>query len=272
MGEISQLERQLGRVNQQLKESERVIAQFQRQITELEQLRPATDTSHRSSSRASIKVTWREGEKAPCEMNISSYSAVDGTALYVRLDDKCVYAFTIHTSHWSQLPESPTTDCPSVIINDLLTLVGGDKSIDGITNQLFSLTGRRWSEEFPPMSTKRWCSTALCTETALIVAGGERDGYSSLKTVEVMNITTKQWSTAASLPKPLSYAPATVCGDQVYILGESKIYTYSVLTLVQSYKSFLASIRNIGAREATAPPVTQTTCVSIHGRLLAVGG
>ena len=68
--DIDRLERQLGRVNQQLEESERVIAQFQRQIAELEQLKPAADATPRSneqssSSRASIKLTWREGEKAP---------------------------------------------------------------------------------------------------------------------------------------------------------------------------------------------------------------
>ena len=55
------------------------------------------------------------------------------------------------------------------------------------------------------------------------------------------------------------------------------MYTCSLQTLLQSCKSFLASFRNRsrGARlwkEAAAPPVTQTTCVSIHGRLLAIGG
>ena len=58
MGEIDRLERQLRHVNQQLEESEKGIAQIQRQITELEQLR--------KEQRASIKLTWREGKKAPC--------------------------------------------------------------------------------------------------------------------------------------------------------------------------------------------------------------
>jgi phage shock protein A len=47
--EKKRIERQLGRVNQQLEESERVMAQFQRRISELEQLRPATDATPRSS-------------------------------------------------------------------------------------------------------------------------------------------------------------------------------------------------------------------------------
>ena len=148
---------------------------------------------------------------------------------------------------------------------------------------MFSLTGhgngRRWTEEFPPTPTRRWGSIALCTGTALIVAGGWSKDYSELKTVEVMNTTTKQWSTAADLPQPITCHQAAVCGDQIYILGEHYIYMYmytcSVLTLIQSCKSFLASIRNRGARvwkEAAAPPVTLTTCVSIHDQLLTIGG
>ena len=282
--EKSRLERQLGHVNQQLEESEQLIAQFQRQVAELEQLRLAIDTTpkskEQSSSRASIKLIWREGKKAPCKMVISSYSAADGTTFYVRQENESVYAYTISTSSWSQLPDSPTDSCPSVITNNLLTHVGGYNS-GNITNQLFSLTGegsgRRWTKKFPPMPTKRRGSTALCTGTTLIVAGGVTKEFSMLKTVEVMNTGIEQWSTAAELPLPLWQAPAAVYGDHVCVLGKSSkvMYTCSVPTLIQSCKSFLASIRNRDARiwkQAAAPPVTLTTCVSIHNQLLAIGG
>jgi N-acetylneuraminic acid mutarotase len=204
---------------------------------------------------------------------------VGGSALYIRvkLANK-VFRYSFSTSSWSQLPDSPTESCPSVIINNLLTLVGGycyDQ--DSYTNQLFSLTGegsgRRWSEEFPPMPTKRQGTTAACTGTAVIVAGGL--GMAPIQTVEVMNTETLQWSTAADLPHPLSYAQATVCGDQIYILGKSNMYTCSLQALIQSHKSFLARFRKGSARvweEVAAPPVTKTTCVSFHGRLLAIGG
>ena len=73
----------------------------------------------------------------------------------------------------------------------------------------------------------------------------------------------------------ISHTPAAVCSNQIYILEKATMYTSSVLTLVQSRKSFL-SIRNRGVarvwREVAAPPVTRTTCMSIHGRLLAIGG
>ena len=284
--EKKRIERQLGRVNQQLEESERVIAQFQEQIAELEQLRPATDATPRSkeqnSSRASIKLTWGEGKKAPRRMFDLYGSAVDSNMLYVKVGTKQIYAFTISTYIWSQLTDSPYVEgCPLAIINNLLTLVGGDTSDIRInaSNRLFSLTGegraRRWTEEFPPMPTKRWGSTALCTKTAVIVVGGEAKDDSPLKTVEIMSTVTKQWSTAVDLPQSVTYAPAALCGEQVYILGETSMYTCSLVTLILSRKSFLASLRKGDAgvwNEIAAPPVKLTTCVSIHGQLLAVGG
>ena len=273
---IDQLKRQLRSLNQQL---EQVTAQFQRRIVDLEQLRPATDASSSSrEQRASIELTWREGEKAPCTMSGSYRAAVDSSSLYVVLVDQ-TFCYTISTSSWSQLPGSPTFFCTSVIINGLLTLIGG--RICGartITNKHFSLTGegsgRRWTEKFPPMPTKRYSIIVLCTEAALIVTGGEND-ESTLQTVEVMDIECLQWSTAADLPQPLSYAPASLCGGQVYILREFHMYTCSLQALLQSWKSFLASLRNRGARvwrKVVAPPVIQTTCVSIHGQLLTIGG
>ena len=68
--EINRLERQLGCVNQQLEESEQINAKFQKRIAELKRLRPA------------IKLMWREGKEAPCQMNIPYCAASDGSNLY----------------------------------------------------------------------------------------------------------------------------------------------------------------------------------------------
>ena len=278
--EINRLERQLGRANQQLEESEQANTQLQRQIAELEKLKLATDASSSSKEqRASVKLIWREGEKAPCKMSNSFCAAIDNSTLYVRQATSYqMFVYTTSTSSWSRLPDSPTTSCPTVVINSLPTLVGGKRS-GTLTNQLFSLTGegsaRRWTEEFPPMPTKRLGSNALCTGTALIVVGGKDKGMLPLQAVEVLNFETLQWSTAADLPKPLSLASLAVCGDFVYILGDSNMYMCSIFTLIQSHKSFLAAVRKRGAtvwKKVAIPPVTETSCVSTHGRLLAIGG
>ena len=94
-----------------------------------------------------------------------------------------------------------------------------------------------------------------------------------LQTVEVMNTETLQWSTAAHLPQPVLCAPGAVCGDHVYILLLESCYkfmfTCPVSALIQSCKSKpTADVWNTVA----APPVTKTTCVSILGRLLTIGG
>ncbi len=275
-GEIRQLKREL-------EENERVTTQFQRRVAELEQLRSGADASFEgSSSRANIKLTWRMGKRAPCKSDYQYCTAADDKILYVKKNNRNIYVYTIGTSSWSQLPDCPTNYCPSVIINNLLTLVGGNNVLKvDITNHLYSLTGdgssRRWTEEFPPMPTKRYGSTAVVSGTTLVVAGGEVKQDSKLGTVEIMNIATKQWSTAAALPQPISSAPATVCGNQIYILGDSNMYTCSVISLIRSYKSFLATLRRKDTGDSVwtasvAPPVTETTCVSIQNRLLAIGG
>ncbi len=282
--EKERLERQLGHVNQQLEDSERDLAQFHGQVPAM---RSAADikskTKEQSSRRGYLKLTWREGGKAPCKM-CSSYCAVaNDSTLYVRRRNNEVYAYTVSTSSWSQLPNSPTYNCPSVIINNLLTFVGGVKILkvhkSNITNQLFSLTGkgneRRWTEEFPRLPTKRLGSVSLCVRTALIVAGGKDKSMTMLRTVEVLDIQTLQWSTTTDLPQPLSHAPVTVCGDRVYFVGESAMYGCSVSSLVQPRASFLTSFRDkvLGTwKEAATPPVTNTACVTIHGQLLAIGG
>ena len=262
----------MGRINQQLKESELVNAQLQSQIAELEQVI--------KEQRARIKLTWREGEKAPCKMSISYRAAVDDSTLYVRVTRR-MFSYTISTARWSQLLNSPVEFFPSVVVKNLLTLIGGNLHCNTLTNQLYSLTGesndRRWTEEFPPMPTKRQGTTALCTGTALVVAGGRDRNMSTLRTVEVLNTETLQWSTAADLPQPLVFAPAMVCCDHIHILDEFTMYTCSksIFPSIPEQKSVLTRLWNRRVevwKKIAAPPVTETTCVSIHGQLLAVGG
>lgn len=112
------------------------------------------------------------------------------------------------------------------------------------------------------MPTKQRAATALCTGTALIVAGGKTDKNSTLKTVEVMNINSCQWSTAVDLPEPLRSVLAVVCGDHIYFLSQrgyifnpsESPYSLSISALIQSCNS---KDRNATPdwNRITAPPV-----------------
>ena len=176
-------------------------------------------------NRASIKLRWSEGEKAPCVVSRYCDTIVSSNTVY------CKYAYHIPSSNWSPIPDCPLWNLFALtVIDGLLTTVGGYRDGEAI-DQLFSLTGegsgRRWTEKFPPMPTKRVAVSALCTGTALIVAGGIHIGgvpnptdLTGLKTIEVLNTEIGHWHTAPDLREPLAQQSSlTLCGDIVYLLG-----------------------------------------------------
>jgi hypothetical protein len=287
-------DRQLGHINQQLEASEQVVAQFERRIAELEQQlsqreQQKTKASSRGKELTSFTLRWREGKRAPCEMDRSCDAVVDGNIVYIMNNSVNIHSYNVITESWSQLPDCVHENGSIAVISGCLTTVGGSSYLD-YSNELFSLTGkgsgRRWTQQFPPMPTKRRSTTSLCTGTALIVAGGY--GGRDLSTVEVMDTETHQWSTAADLPQPMYHTSATVCGDQLYMLGGAvggryfkSAYTCSVSALLQSCvpSSMEAKFQRTSLedkasvwRQTTDLPVTLSSCESFHGRLLAVGG
>ena len=294
--QLQEKERQFGRVNQQLEASEQVVAQFERRIAELEQQlsqreQQKTKASSRGKELTSFKLTWREGKRALCGMDRDCDTVVDGNTVYVmRSGTVNIYSYDVISDSWSQLPDCVHWDGSIKVINGCLTTVGGGSYLN-YSNELFSLTGegsgRRWTQQFPPMPTKRGMTTSLCTGTVLIVAGGRGVGGRALSIVEVMDTVTHQWSTAADLPRPMYRASATICGDQLYMLGGSEggyvksVYTCSVSALLQScvpssleaklQRTFLENKAGVW-RQVADLPVSHSTCESFHGRLLAVGG
>ena len=95
--------------------------------------------------------------------------------------------------------------------------------------------------------------------------------------MEVMDIQTLIWSTAASLPHPYSKASATICGDELYMLGgwgtegdrSKSVLTCSLTKLLQSCSE--TSSDSVWHRIADVP-VYQSTCAAVNGELVAVGG
>ena len=300
-------------LGQQLQSSEQVSAEFQQSLLEREmvqdQQRPEKLQQQRKQSRgqrreeveasgaaATIKLRWRDGGRAPCEM-CGEMAAVDGSRAYFQPEGHAVFAYTFSDKKWSELPKCPNRDFSLAMVNGLLTAIGGEKPNEQATNSLLSLTGNlctqqfppMWTEQFPPMPTKRWLTAVVCSSKSLVVAGGEGIKFNMLSTVEVMDTKTLQWSTASSLPHPLIQANGTLCGDQVYMLGgwyqtskkSKSVFTCSLAALLKSCQP-----QTLGARLRTLSltsrskvwhqpadtPVTFSTCASVQGKLLAVGG
>ena len=317
--ECQQLRGQLQHVTQQLASSQQVTAQFQTQIQGLEQqqlhrksptevlakpqpsLRDPPQTYHseistRAVTRDSFTLRWREAKKAPCGMIRGPNAIVDGDMVYLRTGGtRKIYTYKSTDETWNQLPECKTQYCSLAVVNNLLTTIGGRNSGDKVTNQLFSLTGEgrgTWREVFQSMPTKRSSSVAMCTGQALIVAGGVDQDLQTLRTVEAMDIDTKEWSPAADLPDPLYRASITLCQDCIYIIGgfsgsksTTSVYTITLTNLflprrsrslgerlAQSLSALTRLARSNVWNKVADLPVTLSTCVTLHGRLLAIGG
>jgi N-acetylneuraminic acid mutarotase len=139
------------------------------------------------------------------------------------------------------------------------------------------------------MPTKRYSASILCTGTILIVAGGDDEKDEPLKIVEVLNTETQEWYTAADLPQPLAQSSIARCGDLLYLLGgfndedaTNSVYSCSLISLLFSTGStslggcpvsiLTRSINGSPWNRVADLPVKYSNAVSLHGRLLIIGG
>ena len=181
---------------------------------------------------------------------------------------------------WTQMPDYPNKKYSSlVVIEDVLTAIGGIDKYRRDSNKLCSLKRegktQQWIEEFRPMPTERSLTTAICTESSLIVAGGLRKGE-RLATVEVMDKESCQWSTAARLPQPIHRASASICCDRIYLLGagvSKSVHSCLLSELLRSCQETAhqstSSTANVMWSNVADLPVSFSTSVSLCGHLLA---
>ena len=136
-------------------------------------------------------------------------------------DEDKVQVFNLEELTWTILPQpTPQICCQGVIINNLITLIGGwESGSHRVTNKLSTLVDNTWRAVFPPMPTKRIRPATLYKDDILIVAGGHTQDDITLQSIDVMRVTTKQWSTLVNvtLPRPLYSHQVFSCGDAVYI-------------------------------------------------------
>ena len=224
-----------------------------------------------------LTLNWNKCKAAPYRMRLGSATVCGNMAYFRRAFSGQVLSYNSDTQKWSVLPECRKEYFTLTAVNGLVTAVGG-KQLSKCTNTLLSLVGeggkRKWEAQFPPMPTERYFTTVVCTEKALVVAGGYGEEFTTLATVEVMDTDTLQWSTASNLPRPLYDASATVCGDRVYLVGgkdEQGHPTKSVFTCSLNSLLKLQNVESVWNPMANLP-VKCSTSVKQNEQLLAVGG
>ena len=233
-----------------------------------------------------LKLTCETCRNAPCGMERGAAVAHGSVGYFSSYYSHDVFAYDSEKDDWSKLPECPQTDFGLTVVNNLLTAVGGNGYHlgEGITNCLVSFNGSKWVTVFPPMPTKREWLAVISAQNHLIAAGGLGKGWMVLSTVEVMNIATQEWYTAASLPEPVWFISATVCGGRLYLLGgedKNGNSTHAVFTCT------LDSLLHSCHPPSQTPPhtneagvwqhiadvqMTDSAFTTLNGRVLAVGG
>ena len=273
------------------------LQQKEKTIQELRKENQYLRKQLQNMDKQKLALRWETYNEAPRKMFRGS-AAVFGSMAYFRpRDSKDVHSYNLDAEKWRTLPECPKYNFTLAVVNGLVTAVGGSqftlRVMENLTNTLLSLMeegGRKkWVQRFPPMPTQRKYTAVVSNEKALVVAGGKGEGegymYIVLSTVEVMDTDTLQWSTASSLPHPLTDATITVCGDRAYLVGgddgrglinyTKSVFTCSLSALLQSQtrmKTSLLPENHPIWHTITDLPVNSSSCVTLKGQLLAVGG
>ena len=209
---------------------------------------------------------------APCEM-IRGSSTTDGRfAYFTPRRSTSVYQYECSTEKWEELPSCPYHNSGLVIIDREVTAVGGD---DGYrrTNKLYTLRQRKWVEKYLPMNAARSHTAVVSTSggESLIVIGGSVGGVWTA-TVELFQVKSRRWHKLTDLPEPLTYPSATICGDQLNVIGDdTNGYSCSLAALPSSDQPITSPL-TLSWKPLPPLPVEFSTASTLCGQLVLIGG
>ena len=169
-----------------------------------------------------------------------------------------VHSYKLDTNVWNhdELSPCPHTKPGLVVVNNLLTAVGGQERVH-LTNKLVSWKHGGWVEEFPPMQTPRKEPGLIGNDTHIVAVGGDHKG----REVEVFHIPTQVWSTVTNLPTRLQYITATLCHDDIIAVGR----------LGSAYAINMDALISRPTQWANLPNCPQwSTLTTFHGHTLLV--
>ena len=192
--------------------------------------------------------------------------------------DYKVMVYDIHSGEWATLPPYKTYYFGMTVIDNQLVLVGGVEVGEAKSKVLgaWRTASKEWVHPYPDMPTARSSCSAVTYKEWLVVAGGYSEKGDDLTSVEVMNTSNKQWSTAPPLPVGWTEMKAAIVGDMYYFMGgfisgrTKKVFSVSLQALLNP-KSSSERDRQIW-KEISELDAIGSIPLSISGSLLALGG
>ena len=193
--------------------------------------------------------------------------------------DYKVMVYDIHLGEWATLPPYKTRSFGMTVIDNQLVLVGGEK-VSGAYSKILGAwrtASKEWVHPYPDMPTARCSCSVVTYKEWLVVAGGNSEKGKYLASVEIMNTSNKQWSTAPPLPVGWTQMKAAIVGDMCYFMGgfissgrTKKVFSVSLQALLNP-KSSSERDRQIW-KEISELDAIGSIPLSISGSLLALGG
>ena len=213
---------------------------------------------------------------APREMDRGSAVADLNIVYCSPSHSNSVYRYQLREDQWNDLPSCPYMNSGLVVIDGVLTAVGGHNGFRW-TNKLFTLRQSRWVEEYPPMNTARSQHAVVSTSdgghmNVIVIGGG---GSEWIDAVELYNTGSSTWSQITSLPRPLTSPSATICDDQLYVVGfDGNGYSCSLQALLSSDHpiSSQSITRSLTWTPLPRLTVTDSTAATLCGQLVIIGG
>ena len=135
-----------------------------------------------------------------------------------------VQVYDLDKAKWTSLPlRTPVFNYEAAAVNNQLVVMGGYDSLSWrVTNIVSTWTGQAWVQDLPAMPTKRSRPGVMTYGTYVVVAGGlAMDRRTLLRSIDILNTTTRQWWTPANLqlPQPMYQMTLTVCTTHIYVAG-----------------------------------------------------
>ena len=259
-----------------------LIQDLQRQLKQLEKGREDEQVKI-PQIRDNLSLGLKRGPRAPSRIYGGSATSLGSKAYFRPSDSSEIYEFCTDSGEWNQLLSCTSRSSTLVVIENLLTIIGGSHCL--------SLRLNKWKSIHPPLHYGRYNSTAINCGGYLVVAGGIGENGRSLPSVEVLKLDTKQWITCSSLPFPIYSASGVAINDTLYLLGGfskpsdgpvCSVLTCSLKALVSSGMSSTRSSSWHPGDYSSLPasvwhrladlPFSGATCVTAHDHLFAIGG
>ncbi|CAI8040747.1 Kelch-like protein 14, partial [Geodia barretti] len=220
-----------------------------------------------------LTVQCHRKNTTPCKMMRGSTTTDGRFAYFTSRGSTSVYQYECSTEKWEELPSCPYQNSGLVIIDRELTAVGGEDDRFRYTTRLYTLRQRKWVKKYPPMNTARSSPAVVTTSDgeSLIVIGGSV-GVGCTAAVELFQVKSRRWHKLTDLPQPLPFPSATICGDQLNVIGNyANGYSCSLAALPSSDQPITSPL-TLSWKPLPPLPVTSSTAATLCGQLVLFGG